>query len=183
MEEILPRLGWLLCAGQPRVKCGRADLRIFWTWKWRNLTVNPTLTLTLGNRTLRTQDTSAPVPKCLLDTSALMRRRIARCCFVGWGLVNQSAATHCLLGGRRPVYLKMPVGERWSGCRRLVYGSDRVSPRNYTKVALPLSVIPHVLSLSIWPSGRLHRSRQTRAKTLRHLGRDSSALGARQFGT
>ena len=112
-----------------------------------------------------------------------MRRRIARCCFVGWGLVNQSAATHCLLGGRRPVYLKMPVGERWSGCRRLVYGSDRVSPRNYTKVALPLSVIPHVLSLSIWPSGRLHRSRQTRAKTLRHLGRDSSALGARQLGT
>ena len=28
-----------------------------------------------------------------------------------------------------------------------------------------------------------YRSRQTRAKTLRHLGRDSSALGARQFGT
>jgi len=58
-----------------------------------------------------------------------------------------------------------------------------VSPRNYTKVALPLSVIPHVLSLLIWPSGRLHRSCQTWAKTFRHLGRDSSALGARQFGT
>jgi len=28
-------------------------------------------------------------------------------------------------------------------------GSDRVSPRNYNKVALPLSVIPHVLSLLI----------------------------------
>ena len=39
-----------------------------------------------------------------------------------------------------------------------------------------------MLSLLIWPSGRLHRSRQTRAKTLRHLGRDTSALGARQFG-
>jgi len=48
---------------------------------------------------------------------------------------------------------------------------------------LPLSVIPHVLSLLIWPSGWLHRSRQTQAKTLRHLGWDSSALGARQFGT
>jgi len=70
----------------------------------------------------------------------------------------------------------MPVGERWSGCRRLVYGSHRVSQQNYTKVALPLSVIPHVLSRLIWPSGRLHHSRQTRAKTLRHLGRDSLAL-------
>ena len=56
----------------------------------------------------------------------------------------------------------------------------RVSPRNCNKVALPLSVIPHVLSLLILSSGRLHRSRQTRAKTLRHLGRDSSALGTRQ---
>jgi len=53
--------------------------------------------------------------------------------------------------------------------------------RNYTKVALPL--IPHVLSVLIWPSGRLHRSRQTRAETLQHLGWDSSALGATQFGT
>ena len=115
--------------------------------------------------------------------AAIMRHRIAQRYFFGWGLVNQSAVTHCLLSGCRPVYLKMPVGERWSGCRRLVYGSHRVSQQNYTKVALPLSVIPHVLSRLIWPSGRLHHSRQTRAKTLRHLGRDSSALGARQFGT
>ena len=35
----------------------------------------------------------------------------------------------------------------------MVYGSDSVSPRNYNKVALPLSVIPYVLSLLIWPSG------------------------------
>ena len=57
-----------------------------------------------------------------------------------------------------------------------------VRVREIIIVALPLSVIPHVLSLLIWPSGQLHRSHQTWAKTLRHLGRDSSALGARQFG-
>ena len=31
--------------------------------------------------------------------ASLMRRRIVRHCFVGWGSVNQSAATHCLLNG------------------------------------------------------------------------------------
>ena len=69
----------------------------------------------------------------------------------------------------------------------MVYGSDHVSPRNYKKVALPLSVISHVLSLLIWPSGPLHHSCQTRAKTLRHLGQDSSALRSElslgHFGT
>jgi len=35
--------------------------------------------------------------------ASLMRRRVARRCFVGWGFVNQSALTCCLLGGRRPV--------------------------------------------------------------------------------
>jgi len=57
-----------------------------------------------------------------------------------------------------------------------------------------LSVIPHVLSLLIRPSGRLHRSRQTRARhfgtwdgTVRHLEQDSSALRSElslgHFGT
>ena len=61
------------------------------------------------------------------------------------------------------------------------------------KVALPLSVIPHVLSLLIWPSGRLlvvkHGPRHfgTWDGTVRHLGQDSSALRSElslgHFGT
>ena len=49
MEEILPRLGWLLCAGQPRVKCGRADLRIFLDLKMTKPNYKPTLNLTNPN--------------------------------------------------------------------------------------------------------------------------------------
>ena len=69
--------------------------------------------------------------------------------------------------------------------KKLIDGGSGRSMRVWIRCGLLDAYVRRlcVLSLLIWPLGRLHRSRQTRAKTLQHLGRDSSALGARQFDT